>query len=110
MPTKPPTHDPLHGLHLRLHTSEDLRANSNDRGYGRGHQRRRAIVLAEHPLCAMCLAEGRVTAATVYDHIVPINAGGSAAAMSNGQGLCAVCHSRKTAKEDGGFGNRREGT
>lgn len=27
---------------------------------------------------------------------------------SNLQSLCTSCHSRKTARENGGFGNRRE--
>jgi 5-methylcytosine-specific restriction protein A len=34
-------------------------------------QRRRAQQLAKAPLCEFCLAEGRVTAATVCDHVEP---------------------------------------
>jgi len=34
-------------------------------------QKRRAAQLASEPLCAICLAAGRVTAATVADHIEP---------------------------------------
>jgi len=51
----------------------------------------------------MCEAEGRTTPATVADHIVPINAGGSRFEAENGQGLCASCHGKKTLAE-GAFG------
>ncbi len=45
--------------------------SSAQRGYGYRWQKARAAFLAEHPLCVMCKAEGRVTAATVVDHSVP---------------------------------------
>lgn len=43
------------------------------------------------------------------DHIIP-HRGDDALrlALSNLQTLCNVCHSRKTASEDGGFGNARK--
>jgi 5-methylcytosine-specific restriction endonuclease McrA len=34
-------------------------------------QRLRKYQLIEHPLCVYCLANGRVTPATVVDHVVP---------------------------------------
>jgi 5-methylcytosine-specific restriction enzyme A len=39
--------------------------------YGSRWQRARLGYLAEHPLCVMCQEQGRVTAATVVDHIIP---------------------------------------
>ncbi len=64
----------------------------------------RAQVLRETPLCAACGRQGRVVAATVVDHIDgnPTNND-----RANLQPLCASCHAAKTAREDGGFGNRR---
>lgn len=65
-------------------------------------RRLRASVLAAEPLCRECARKGRVTAATCVDHI-------DGNAMNNGahalQPLCSPCHSRKTAIENGGFGN-----
>jgi 5-methylcytosine-specific restriction protein A len=52
---------------------------------------------------SQCHAEGRVTAAQHVDHVVPREQGGSDD-WANLQALCASCHSRKTALEDGGFG------
>lgn len=37
----------------------------------KGPHGRRAEQLAREPLCRMCAAEGRVTAGTVADHIIP---------------------------------------
>lgn len=41
------------------------------RGYGSRWQRARLRFLREHPLCEMCEAKGRVTAAAVVDHRIP---------------------------------------
>jgi hypothetical protein len=54
----------------------------------------RAWQLAHYPLCALCHRSGRITPATVVDHIVPHN--GDPALMwdvENLQSLCASCHS-----------------
>ena len=42
-----------------------------DVAYNSKWSRARKRFLAEHPLCLMCEAEGRIEAATVVDHIVP---------------------------------------
>jgi 5-methylcytosine-specific restriction enzyme A len=63
--------------------------------------------LDKEPLCRECAKAGRVTAANTCDHIDgdcnnnPIDG-------SNYQSLCGPCHSSKTAREDGGFGNARK--
>jgi len=56
-------------------------------------QRRRAAHLADQPLCVYCERMGRVTVATVADHIVPHR--GDINAFWHGalQSLCASCHS-----------------
>lgn len=62
--------------------------------------------LRRHPLCIHCERTGRITPATEVDHIKPH--GGDQKLFwdkRNWQPLCKSCHSKKTAKEDGGFGN-----
>lgn len=53
----------------------------------------RALHLSRHPLCALCQAVGRVTQATVVDHIVP-HRGDARLALdqTNLQSLCKACH------------------
>jgi len=67
----------------------------------------RAQVLTREPLCRICASKGITCAASHVDHIDSSNPSN---ARSNLQPLCASCHSRKTAAEDGGFGNRKRGT
>lgn len=74
------------------------RKSRHERGYGREHQRMRAVVLAEEPLCRPCRAAGRVTAATIADHIKPLSEGGNGE-RENYQGICRPCHDAKTAEE-----------
>lgn len=67
----------------------------------------RASVLSDEPLCRACKTRGQVVPATDVDHIVPRAQGGTDA-RENLQPLCHSCHSRKTAREDGGFGHGGE--
>ena len=81
---------------------------SAQRGYGSKWRAARARFLFEHPLCTTCLKEGRVTEATDVDHVIPHR--GDPTLFwdeTNWQALCHECHSRKTAREDGAFGNPR---
>jgi len=50
----------------------------------------RALVLRQHPVCALC----NRNAATLVDHIVPINDGGEPLDPANLRSLCASCHAR----------------
>ena len=59
----------------------------------------RAAFLREHPLCGLCAARGRVVAAVVADHVVPLKDGGARFDAANLQALCVTCHNRKTARE-----------
>jgi 5-methylcytosine-specific restriction endonuclease McrA len=63
--------------------------------------------LADHPLCEECLKYGRDEGATDIDHVVPVNGPDDPSFWDeeNHTALCHACHSRKTAREDGGFGN-----
>ena len=76
-----------------------------ERGYGGRWQRERKAFLSrpENVLCVMCLADGRVTQATVVDHKTPHQ--GDDALMwdqTNWQSLCAMHHSsHKQAAERG---------
>lgn len=75
------------------------------RGYDSAWARRRAEFLNANPRCATC---GGI--ATVADHIVTRRALVARGVIDPDaarylQPLCASCHSRKTARQDGGFGN-----
>lgn len=82
------------------------RESSTQRGYNYKWQKARAGYLLRNPLCLVCLEAGVAVTATNVDHRVPHK--GSQELFwdkTNWQGLCASCHSTKTASEDGGFGN-----
>lgn len=78
--------------------SEDkVRGSSRQRGYTRSYERTRRAVLNREPLCAVCLAEGKVVAAQVTHHIHPLAEGGSNRA-DNLLPVCRVCHDRLHSK------------
>src|SRR3546814_12619041 len=66
----------------------------------------RASILRERPRCQ---APGCPSASKHVDHIISRRRGGAPFDRRNVQALCASCHSRLTAKYDGGFGNQRKG-
>jgi len=115
MPSRPPVHRsglartaPVAGKPKpRVH---EARGSAHARGYGRKWQAARLGYLQRHPLCVHCLAKGHVVAATDLDHIEPH--GGDPVKFwdfeNNVQSLCHACHSAKTAREDGGWGNTRK--
>ena len=49
-------------------SSDRLRGGADARGYDSRWRKARALFLKQHPLCAFCLAEGKVVPATVVDH------------------------------------------
>ena len=81
---------------------DKTRESSHRRGYDRNWRKVRLMVLNEEPLCRECTKEGRITPATEVDHI-----DGNARNLwrENLQPLCKSCHSKKTAKEQGRWGN-----
>ena len=81
--------------------------NSADRGYGHKWRKARERFLSAHPLCVMCQAAGRVTVATVVDHIEP-HRGDQVKFWdeSNWQALCKPCHDGAKAREEHEAGGR----
>lgn len=82
------------------------RGTATQRGYGSRWQRYRLVFLRQHPLCVECLKAERLTVATEVDHIIPHKGNyGLFWSPDNHQALCKHHHSKKTAKENGGFNN-----
>ena len=79
---------------------DQRRGSSSRRGYGARWRKLRGMILARQPYCQ---TEGCNEWATEVDHIVSKRDGGTDR-VENLQGLCKSCHSRKTATEDGGWG------
>ena len=60
-----------------------------------------------NPLCVECSKNHRLVPATVVDHIVPHKGKQSMFYDTNNlQSLCKQCHDIKTARDNGGFGNK----
>jgi len=89
--------------------AEAQRESAHKRGYGARWQKASKGWLRSHPLCACPDCEEgrkRITLATVVDHKVPHK--GDMALFwdrNNWQSMAKVCHDKKTALEDGGFGH-----
>lgn len=81
-------------------------AKRSSKFYDRKWRKAREAYLAKNPLCVHCLDEKLVTAATEVDHKIPHE--GDMDLFwdeQNWQSLCKPHHSKKTATENGGFGN-----
>lgn len=98
MPEKPRTFrlDGYRDAAERSRAVTRARGSAAARGYDAAWRRLRLAVLAEEPLCRFCKAEGKVTPATVVDHI-----DGNAwnRARLNLRPLCKPCHDRRTARD-----------
>lgn len=70
------------------------RSSDVNRKYGRAWKRIRDRYAAEHPLCEMCLKEGRLTPVQEVHHIMPVSKGGTHARDN----LMRVCVSPATPK------------
>lgn len=88
--------------HRRL--QEQQRGTARERGYTSAWEKARAAYLMQHPLCKHCDEQGKVTAASVVDHVVP-HRGDRTLFWDSGnwQPLCKRCHDRKTATQDSAF-------
>jgi 5-methylcytosine-specific restriction protein A len=98
------SHDRYCGMHKKRMNKE--RNSINSKIYNNQWRKASKTYLKENPLCVHCEKEDRLTPATEVDHIIPH--GGDMKLFwdkSNWQTLCKKCHSIKTAKEDGGYGN-----
>jgi 5-methylcytosine-specific restriction protein A len=104
-PGKPCSHPLCPNLNCEQHRRERQRSydhsrgNFRQRGYSTSWDRLRAEYLRHHPTCVACGER-----AIAVDHVLPKVRGGSDDS-SNLQALCRSCHSRKTVKQDCGFGN-----
>ena len=77
----------------------DRRPGATERTRGSAWMKTRERWLRAHPLCVECERQGRASAATQLDHIIPLGDGG-ADDESNYQSLCEPCHKSKTAEEN----------
>lgn len=93
------THETYCEFHVKLHVND--RASANERGYSSKWQSARKRFLANHPLCKECEREGKLTQATVVDHIKPHRGDEKLFwDVSNWQPLCKKCHDKKTRTKD----------
>jgi 5-methylcytosine-specific restriction protein A len=84
---------------------DNHRGTAAQRGYDSAWRKARLGYLKRHPLCVQCEQLGKLTPATVVDHITP-HKGDKVLFWdkNNWQPLCKRHHDIKTATEDGGFG------
>lgn len=85
------------------------RGSRHERGYTSKWSRYSVLYRQSNPICVMCEKRGIIKVANCVDHIVPVTGSDDPLFWepTNHQSLCTACHSRKTAAEDGGFGNRK---
>ena len=68
------------------------------RGYGRRWQKARLLFLGKHPTCRECSKQGRLTPASVVDHVIPHRDNMELFwNVDNWQPMCVRCHNRKSA-------------
>ncbi len=72
----------------------------DERVRGRRAVKLRRSRLETEPLCRDCGQRGRITVATVPDHIIPLALGGSDT-DDNIRCLCETCHDRRTREQFG---------
>jgi 5-methylcytosine-specific restriction enzyme A len=73
------------------------RGTAKERGYDARWRRARRLFLKANPLCVACLADGKTTAASVVDHVVPHRGDqGKFWDVVNWAGLCKRHHDAKT--------------
>ena len=69
------------------------RAPDINKKYGRAWRQIRKRYATAHPLCEMCLKEGRLTPVEEVHHIIPLADGGTNE-ESNLMSLCRSCHEK----------------
>lgn len=79
--------------------------SSTARGFGQDWRRFRLTVLADEPLCFVCAAEGRVTASTDVDHIIPFKGIDDPLRLDrkNVRSMCHHHHMQRTARQAAGI-------
>ena len=72
----------------------------HDRFYHRAAWKKvRLLQLQLEPLCRECRKVGKLTPASIVDHIIERSKGGSDFDQENLQSTCASCHNAKTRRE-----------
>ena len=104
-PKKPCRHPGCPNLtydkYCEVHARVDRRASAHERGYTSKWRRLSKLYLKAHPLCEECKRQGKLTPATVVDHIVPHRGNEHLRwSESNWQSLCKPCHDKKTGTYD----------
>lgn len=105
MPTRPPTHRPNGQTYSNeRERKREFQRTRSDKDRQRFYQsekwrRCRKRFISQHPLCADCEEQGRLTEAEEVHHKIDLaDAPELAYEPSNLQGLCKSCHSRRTAR------------
>jgi 5-methylcytosine-specific restriction enzyme A len=100
------------GAGRRRERVPDRREHAAARGYGARWQAYRRDFLARDPLCKRCEQAGRLTWATVVDHVVAVQGAGDALfwRADNHQALCRRCHAVKTRADMAAGKTRGAGT
>lgn len=88
------------GVYCRDHlqySTDRIRGGADARGYDSAWRKARKAYLEEHPLCEECRKNGKLTPASVIDHIIP-HRGDKKLFWdeTNWQSLCKDCHDKKT--------------
>jgi 5-methylcytosine-specific restriction protein A len=106
MPKAPPTFTPPGRSRAEQRRAYDADRDKNkpSRSWYKSARWRdlRDAQLAGEPLCRMCLEVGRVTAATVCDHVTPHEENEAAFWAGPFQSLCAPCHSSTKQRDERG--------
>lgn len=99
MPTRPNRHVPKgvkqgrEAKRERDQSNDRWRGSAASRGYGHRWQIARTGFLNQHPLCARCETEGRVSPATVVHHKIAHKGDKSLFwDRSNWEAVCQPCH------------------
>nr|WP_020184817.1 HNH endonuclease [Methylopila sp. 73B] len=105
MPTRPPLHRPLASRSKRERDkAHDARRTAEQpwrKWYWTARWRKIAKAhLASSPLCVECQKSGRVTAASVCDHVVPHRGDETLFWQGQRQSLCASCHNGAKKRQE----------
>lgn len=84
-------------VYCEVHRGLYARENASERGYDSRWRKARARFLRANPLCEKCKQQGRLTPATVVDHVIPHRGDYHLFwDQGNWQALCKGCHDSKT--------------
>lgn len=83
-----------HAKQMNHRYNKFVRPADSNKKYGRAWREMRKRYATAHPLCEMCLKEGRLTPVEEVHHIVPVSRGGSNNDFSNLMSLCQSCHTK----------------